>query len=394
MSSMTRKRLQPAIVVAAATILGTPVLAQQAPPVGYPVAGPYVSLGGGFNLKGDESIKNLSGNLGVTTGLSTPNLNFGTSIGAAAAGAFGYGFGNGLRAEVEFDYRGNSINKVSGLNRYGYGASTRANGSEQMWGPMVNVLYDFNGLSPMVVPYVGIGIGYQRVHLSNFGAIGTGTAAALTPTLGSNDTRASFAAQGIIGAAFPINEVPGLAITADYRIMGLTGTRTYNAALAYNTPAGRVTRPGTFEVGHEYNNTFIFGVRYNFGVTPPPPPAAPAPIAAPAPAAARSYLVFFDWDKATLTDRAREIIKEAADNSTRVQYTQIEVNGYTDTSGTPQYNQRLSVRRAQAVAAELIKDGVPKEAIAIQGFGETHLLVATGPNVREPQNRRVEIIIK
>jgi outer membrane protein OmpA-like peptidoglycan-associated protein len=46
------------------------------------------------------------------------------------------------------------------------------------------------------------------------------------------------------------------------------------------------------------------------------------------------------------------------------------------------------------VAAELVKDGVPKTAITIQGFGETHLLVPTGPGVREPQNRRVEIIIK
>jgi outer membrane protein OmpA-like peptidoglycan-associated protein len=77
-----------------------------------------------------------------------------------------------------------------------------------------------------------------------------------------------------------------------------------------------------------------------------------------------------------------------------VQYTRLEVNGYTDTSGTPKYNQGLSVRRAQAVAAELVKDGVPKSAISIQGFGETHLLVQTGPNVREPQNRRVEIVIK
>ena len=72
---------------------------------------------------------------------------------------------------------------------------------------------------------------------------------------------------------------------------------------------------------------------------------------------------------------------------------QIDVNGYTDTSGSPQYNQGLSIRRAQAVAAELIKDGVPKNSIAIQGYGETHLLVSTGPEVREPQNRRVEIII-
>jgi outer membrane protein OmpA-like peptidoglycan-associated protein len=77
-----------------------------------------------------------------------------------------------------------------------------------------------------------------------------------------------------------------------------------------------------------------------------------------------------------------------------VQYTQIEVNGYTDTSGTPKYNEGLSIRRAKTVAAELVKDGVPSSAIAIQGFGETHLLVPTGPGVREPQNRRVEIIIK
>ena len=121
---------------------------------------------------------------------------------------------------------------------------------------------------------------------------------------------------------------------------------------------------------------------------------APAAAAVPASPVSRSYLVFFDWDKATLTDRARQIVSEAAANSTKVQYTRLEVNGYTDTSGTPKYNQGLSVRRAQAVAAELVKDGVPKSAITIQGFGETHLLVATGPNVREPQNRRVEIIIK
>jgi OOP family OmpA-OmpF porin len=134
-------------------------------------------------------------------------------------------------------------------------------------------------------------------------------------------------------------------------------------------------------------------VRYAFNVAPPAPAAA-AVQAVPAQSPARSYLVFFDWDKSTLTDRARQIIKDAADNSTKVQYTRIEVNGYTDTSGTPQYNQGLSVRRAQAVQAELVRDGVPQNAITIQGFGETHLLVPTGPDVREPQNRRVEIIIR
>jgi hypothetical protein len=52
------------------------------------------------------------------------------------------------------------------------------------------------------------------------------------------------------------------------------------------------------------------------------------------------------------------------------------------------------IRPAQAAAAELVKESVPRNVIAIQGFGETHLLVPTGPGVREPQNRRVEIIIR
>jgi len=70
------------------------------------------------------------------------------------------------------------------------------------------------------------------------------------------------------------------------------------------------------------------------------------------------------------------------------------VNGYTDTSGSPRYNMGLSVRRANAVKAELMRDGVPESAITAQGFGDTQLLVPTGPGVREPQNRRVEIIIR
>jgi OmpA-OmpF porin, OOP family len=168
--------------------------------------------------------------------------------------------------------------------------------------------------------------------------------------------------------------------------MGTTGDRTFSST----NPFSRVAT--TFTIHHQLNHSFLFGVRYAFNVAAPAPVAPAATV--PAPTAARSYLVFFDWDKATLTDRARQIVKEAADNSTRVQYTRIEVNGYTDTSGTHQYNQGLSLRRARAVQAELVHDGVPPNAINIQGFGDTNLLVPTGPGVREPQNRRVEIVIR
>ncbi len=167
---------------------------------------------------------------------------------------------------------------------------------------------------------------------------------------------------------------------------------TANAIQTAGTAAVSILTPGypspNYAVG-----MIMAGMKIKFGgvpaVMPPVPAVAPAPVMQPA----RSYLVFFDWDKATLTDRARQIVKDAANNSTHVQYTRIEVNGYTDTSGTPQYNMGLSVRRADAIKAELIKDGVPVTAITTKGFGETHLLVPTGPGVREPQNRRVEIVI-
>jgi OOP family OmpA-OmpF porin len=81
-------------------------------------------------------------------------------------------------------------------------------------------------------------------------------------------------------------------------------------------------------------------------------------------------------------------------DSKSAQTTTIKVSGYTDTSGTPTYNMGLSARRARAVADQLVADGVPANEIETHAFGETHLLVPTGPGVREPQNRRVEIVLQ
>jgi outer membrane protein OmpA-like peptidoglycan-associated protein len=314
-------------------------------------------------------------------GSGAPQL--GSKLGPAVVGSLGWGFGNGLRMEVEGDYRDN---KFSTATPAVFGPGTSAGGWEQKYGAMVNVLYDFTGIGP-VEPYVGLGGGYQWVNADNVSVSGPFGNAHV-----ANSTKGDFAYQAILGVALPITAAPGLALTAEYRFMGLAGDRTYSTT--FTAPPGGPSSHGSVKMDDDYNHTFLIGFRYNFGQAPMVAAAA-APVAAPAPAVqpARSYLVFFDWDKSNLTDRARQIIKEAADNSTHVQYTRIEVNGYTDTSGTPQYNMGLSIRRASAVKAELIKDGVPVGAISTQGFGETHLLVPTGAGVREPQNRRVEIII-
>ncbi len=138
-------------------------------------------------------------------------------------------------------------------------------------------------------------------------------------------------------------------------------------------------------------------LRYKFGVPPAsmPPAAPPAEASAPPvpPAAVKTFLVFFDWDRSDLTERARQIVATAATTSQSVQTTRINVNGYTDLSGTVAYNQKLSIQRAKSVEAELVRDGVASNEISIHGYGESSPLVQTAPGVREPQNRRVEIIL-
>ncbi len=114
---------------------------------------------------------------------------------------------------------------------------------------------------------------------------------------------------------------------------------------------------------------------------PPPPP----------PAAAPSYMVFFDWDRSNLSDQAIATIRQAANAWKAGGSPHITAIGHTDTSGPPDYNMALSLRRATAVKNALIQQGVAGGAIDTVGKGETDLLVKTGDGVREPQNRRVEI---
>ncbi len=109
-------------------------------------------------------------------------------------------------------------------------------------------------------------------------------------------------------------------------------------------------------------------------------------------AAPTSYQVFFDFDSADLTPKAIQIVDEAAVNATAGKITNIDVTGYTDTSGSDAYNLRLSRRRALTVQAELTKQGIPASEIAIFAKGKHDLLVPTADGVKEPQNRRVQIV--
>ena len=95
------------------------------------------------------------------------------------------------------------------------------------------------------------------------------------------------------------------------------------------------------------------------------------------------------------------MVNEAAQASSHVALTRIIVSGYTDNSSAhpgqesgKAYNLMLSLRRAEIVKAELMRDGVAGTTIDVHGYGEANPLVKTGPNTKEPQNRRVEILFR
>jgi OOP family OmpA-OmpF porin len=380
----------------AATMLALPMAANA-----QPVNGVYIGAGVGANFRSQSNFDKIQGN-------------FQTDTGYVALGSVGWGFGNGLRLEVEGNYRYNNGNRgvpgprantaTSGGNTTTVTSIYGQAGELAQYGVMVNALYDFNMGWP-IVPYVGVGVGAGWSDISNVRGVvatrsgptgqtsGAGVSTAST-TYTINDTSVQFAYQAIVGAAYSLGAMlPGLALTGEFRFYGtlypsfnIAQTRTSGPA-----PGPALSVPSQVTMNNNYNYSLLIGLRYNFGVAPPPPPAPP--VVAPPPVA-RTFLVFFDWDRADLTTRAKEIIAEAANASRTVQTTRIEVQGHADRSGSDAYNMRLSRRRADNVAAELVRRGVARNIITIQAFGESRPLVPTADGVREPQNRRVEIILR
>ena len=104
--------------------------------------------------------------------------------------------------------------------------------------------------------------------------------------------------------------------------------------------------------------------------------------------------VFFPFDSAELRPEARNIIRSLADNVLRRENMKVGIYGFTDTAGSEDYNRRLSGARADAVAREMMRNGIDETRIITYGFGEENLRVPTPDGVREPVNRRVEIFLE
>lgn len=121
-------------------------------------------------------------------------------------------------------------------------------------------------------------------------------------------------------------------------------------------------------------------------VTAPPTPAAPRP-------PVNLINVYFDFNQSGLSLEGKQIVQQLANQLKANPSAAITVTGKTDLSGSGDYNLALSKRRAEAVRAELVKDGVAAGRITVQAVGKSQPPVATADGVREPRNRVVEVTL-
>ncbi|MDK9723217.1 MAG: OmpA family protein [Rhodospirillales bacterium] len=332
-------------------------------------SGFYTGLMGGYTILQDAD---------VTGGGVNANVDFDNGFGVLGAVGYDYGrfsWGN-LRTEIELGYRRNGADSISGSNTtVGVGGLS---GDVSALSGMINGLWDMPVNFP-VRPYLGAGIGVARINVDNVSRA-TGFV---------DDSDVQFAYQGIAGLGWEITN--NWRANLDYRYFA-----TLDPSLKTGTGVG---------VDGEYrSHALMLGFAYKFGAPAPVPVAAaqpapaPAPLAAPAPAPVKpkepkNFLVFFDFDKSDITPEAQKIIEQAVAYAKAGNLTRVELTGHADRSGSNKYNMALSMRRAKAVQAAMVKLGMSDKAIGMTAKGEEQPLVPTPDGVREPQNRRVEIVL-
>src|SRR5690242_1058213 len=325
----------------------------------------YFGIEGGWTaLSGDPKGKVGSFNF-------TQKYDSGYNIGARA----GYEWGP-LRLEEEFNF---GTNHLTGLTGSG-GISIPVTGQRNRYALMTNAIYDFpvgwNVLGWPLTPHIGVGIGAVNLHDGVSVKPNTGVLNGICNggcTLASSSTT-EFGYQGIAGIRYNIN--PALAFDLDYRYLATTD------------PTFKAINGGKYTSEYGSHN-IVASLSVRFGAPPPPAPPAPPP---PPVVQRQVFLVFFDWDKDTITPDGMRVINQAADAWRAGGMVTIHVTGYTDASGSAGYNQRLSERRANNVANALGRFGVPRQAMDVSGRGKNDQRVPTADGVREPQNRRVEIV--
>jgi outer membrane protein OmpA-like peptidoglycan-associated protein len=289
--------------------------------------------------------------------------------GWAAFGAAGYSMSQ-WRVEIEGGYRHNEIASYAkeGWNgqvlvREG-GLALQPSGELDEASLMLNVIYD--------VPI------FERFSL----AIGLGAGADYTsfkldtPWAPVDQDDWHFAYQGLAGVNYALSEAT--VVFVNYRFTNVSDIRFDPNPLVQ-------LEGGDFE-----KHAATAGVRFALSAPALPVPASPQAAPVPVPLE-REFMVFFGFNRWSLTPQALNTIKEAIGAVHASGSASIHVVGHADRAGSIAYNKALSLRRAQSVRKALIAEGLSAAAIEISGRGESEPQVPTADGVREPQNRRVHI---
>lgn len=372
-------------VTAIAAFMGTSALADEtavkvpsAPAPVFNWTGFYVGALAGYGFSDNKS--SFSGfDPGDTPPAQSPN---GRGIVAGGEAGYNYQFGNfvaGLEADLSYTHM---HGRATGTSAFGVVQSVE---QDIDWLGTLRARLGVVPVDRLLIFGTG-GAAFGGTGLS--GSVNPGVNCAVTSCGNGSVSGTNSGWTGGGGLEYAVSNQ--LSLKAEYQYVDL-GRRslTYPITLAVS----QSTTTSEFRA-----NVIRFGLNFKFGVSSPPPePAAaaatsapPAPPAAAVVPAKQKFIVFFDFDKSSLTPDGAKVVAAAA-AAYKNGKSGIAIAGYTDLAGKEPYNLALSQRRADTVKAALMHDGVPASAIDESWHGKENPRVPTADGVREPQNRRVEI---
>lgn len=109
------------------------------------------------------------------------------------------------------------------------------------------------------------------------------------------------------------------------------------------------------------------------------------------PAVMKKERVYFEYDRSALPESEAEKLNSFVDPIKTAGVMHIEINGYTDSKGSAEYNRKLSLKRAETVRVYLVKQGISPANISVNGYGEEFPAQSNDTALHRAQNRRAEI---
>ncbi|WP_292052300.1 outer membrane protein, partial [Brevundimonas sp. UBA5866] len=198
------------------------------------------------------------------------NWNWEVNDGWAAFARLGYRFNPNWRMELEGGYRSGDIGRVRAVTgpqglcnlTPATGPCHSPEGDITSTTLMANVIYDFGNEDWNLRPFVGLGVGANRVNVDTIGRLRQAPGGAFA----ADDTSTKFAAQAIAGLAWAISDRANIDLTYRY----LTGDARWDSVV----PASVTPAFGEWSGDYDQSHTVTLGLRYAFGAqdAPPPPP--------------------------------------------------------------------------------------------------------------------------